>query len=84
MIPEKDLEALLRNRLHDTMPSQKIDDLVSEIKSLGDGWEEVTAAHRDMGYSMSVNCADICWFADHVYQGDAIRLYCKKKVAVTS
>ncbi len=84
MIPEKDLEALLRNRLNDSMPSQKIDDLVSEIKSLGDGWEEVTVTHRDMGYSMSVNCSDICWFADHVYQGEAIKLYCKKKVAVTS
>ncbi len=52
MIPEKELEALLRNRLHETMPSQKIDDLVSEIKSLGDGWEEVSVSHRDMGYSM--------------------------------
>ena len=84
MIPEKDLEALLRNRLHETMPSQKIDEMVSEIKSLGDGWEEVTVGHRDTGYSMSVNCADICWFADHVYQGEVIKLYSKKKVAATS
>jgi len=81
MIPEKELEALLRNRLHETMPSQKIDELVSEIKSLGDGWEEVTVGHRDMGYSMSVNCADICWFADHVCQGEAIRDDSKKRVA---
>ena len=79
MIPEKELEALLRSRLKQDLPDQKIDELLGEIRSLGGTWEEVPAGHRDMGYSMSVNCADICWLADQIYQGAEIKVYWKKK-----
>jgi hypothetical protein len=79
MIPRKELRKLLQDRLRNVMSDDKVDQLVSEILDLEGGWEEMDISHRDMGYSVSVNCPDICWLADQVDQGSVIRLYRKKK-----
>jgi hypothetical protein len=81
MVPRRELEELLQNRLKGVLPQQEFRDLVTEIERLEDDWEEMKVAHREMGYSMSVNCPDICWLADQVYSGAQIKLYRRKKAA---
>ena len=81
MVPRRELEELLQNRLTGVLPQQEFRELVNEIERLEDDWEEMNVAHREMGYSMSVNCPDICWLADQVYNGAQIKLYRRKKTA---
>ena len=81
MVPRRELEELLQNRLKGVLPQHEFRDLVTEIERLEDNWEEMNVAHREMGYSMSVNCPDICWLADQVYNGAQIKLYRRKKTA---
>ncbi len=79
MIPRKELINLLRDRLKGAVSPEKVDDLAGEIMNLEGEWEEMDVSHRDMGYSVSVNCQDICWLADQVDRGAVIKLYRKKK-----
>jgi hypothetical protein len=79
MIPRRELTELLQSRLTTYMPTEKVDELISAILGLEADWEELDVAHRDMGYSMSVNCPDICWLADQVDRGAVFKLYRKKK-----
>ncbi len=79
MIPQKELEELLRNRLRESVAPQQVESLIAEISKLSNGWEEMDVSHKDMGYSMSVTCPDICWLADQIYQGAVIRIFRKKK-----
>ena len=81
MVPKRELEELLENRLTGILPQQEFRDLVTEIERLEGDWEEMNVAHREMGYSMSVNCPDICWLADQVYNGAQIKMYRRKKAA---
>ncbi len=78
MIPRTELAELLRNRLSDSLSQEKLDELANEILNLEAGWEELDVSHKEMGYSMSVNCPDICWLADQVDHGSVIRMYRKK------
>lgn len=80
MIPQNELEELLRNRLKDSITPQQIELLLGDVTKLSNEWEEMDVTHKEMGYSMSVNCPDICWLADQVYQGARIRMFRKKKV----
>ena len=79
MIPRIQLEHLLEEKLKDHLPPQELTGLMAELSHLDDEWEEVDVSHREMGYSLSVNCPDICWLADQVYQGEQFKLYRKKK-----
>jgi hypothetical protein len=79
MIPRRELEELLEDRLKGILPRQEFRELVTEIDCLEDEWEEMNVAHREMGYSMSVNCPDICWLANQVYNGAQIKLYRRRK-----
>ena len=81
MIPRTELADLLRNRLGDYLPKAKLDELATEILNLEAGWEEIDISHKEMGYSMSVNCSDICWLADQVDHGAVIKMYKKKPAA---
>jgi hypothetical protein len=79
MIPRRELSELLQQRLTAYMPAEKVEELIGDILGLEEGWEELDVAHRDMGYSMSVNCSDICWLADQVDRGAVFKLFRKKK-----
>jgi hypothetical protein len=81
MVPRRELQELLQNRLKAVLAQQEFRDLLTEIDRLEDDWEEMNVAHREMGYSMSVNCPDICWLADQVYNGAKIKLYRRRKTA---
>ncbi len=61
------------------MPHDKLQELVNEIVALEGDWEEMSVSHSDMGYSASVNCADICWLAEQVDRGAVIKLFRKRK-----
>ena len=78
MIPRTELAGLLRNRLGAYLSNEKLDELATEILSLEGGWEELDVSHKEMGYSMSVNCTDICWLAEQVDHGAVIKM-CRKK-----
>ncbi len=79
MLVREELGKLMQARLGGTVPGQKIDELVEEILALESGWEEMQISHGDMGYSMSVNCSEICWLAEQVDRGSTIKMYRRKK-----
>ena len=81
MIPRTELADLLQKRLGNYLTKEKLDELTAEILNLEAGWEEVDVSHKEMGYSMSINCSDICWLADQVDRGQVIRMYRKKPAA---
>ncbi len=78
MIPGKELMDLLKNRLRERLAPKEIERLAAEISALESGWDEVDVAFGDMGYSVSVGCADICWLADQVDRGGVFKIYRKK------
>lgn len=78
MMPSKELLELLQGRLHDRLAPAEIEKLAADILTLEGGWEEVNVAFSDMGYSVSVGCADICWLADQVDRGGVFKIYRKK------
>ena len=80
MIPHEDLEQILLSRLESLLPSEQIAELVSEIEQIENEWEEVQVQHRQMGYSMSLNCPDICWLADQIFKGEILKFHRKKKL----
>jgi len=80
MIPRSELLELLRKRLQDALPPQRINELAGEILELESGWEELDIVHSDMGYSMSDRCADMCWLAEQIDRGAIIKLVRKKKL----
>jgi len=79
MIHPAELELLLKRKLEGTLSQEKLADLFREIQALNDQWEEVPISHREMGYSMSVNCPDICCLAEQIYEGNVFKFYRKKK-----
>lgn len=81
MIPRKELTDLLESRLQGVLPRQSLDGLIEEVLSLEKGWEELQVSHRDMGYSMSVLCTDICWLAEQIEKGAVIKMFRKKPAA---
>ncbi len=81
MIPEKELMDLLKDRLQGKLAAADIEKLAAEIAQIGGGWEEVHIPFSDMGYSVSVGCADICWLADQVDRGGVFKIYRKKCAA---
>lgn len=78
MLSDKELTELLQNRLRNHLTPAEIEKLVADILALENGWEEVGIAPSDMGYSVSVGCADICWLADQVDRGAVFKIYRKK------
>jgi hypothetical protein len=81
MIPRNELAELLRNRLQEHLPQDKIDQLVGDILSLESEWEEMNVPHRDMGYTQSDLCSSICWLADQTEHGAVIKFQRKKKLS---
>ena len=79
MIHPAELELLLKRKLEGTLSQEKLADLFRQIQALNDQWEEVPISHREMGYSMSVNCPDICCLAEQIYEGNVFKFYRKKK-----
>jgi len=79
MILRNELMELLRDRLHDHLPQDKIESLTGEILALENGWEEMNISHQDLGYSHSDLCSSICWLANQTEEGSVIKLFRKKK-----
>ncbi len=79
MISRNELMELLHERLQDSLPQDRIDQLAGDILAVEEGWEEMEISHHDMGYSRSDLCSSICWLADETEHGSVIRLFRKKK-----
>jgi hypothetical protein len=75
MIPRMELGKLLKDRLRGLVPPEKVEELLSAIDELDEGWEELEVTHRDMGYSVRAVCPDICSLTEQVDRGAAFRLY---------
>ncbi len=78
MIPLRELIELLQSKLGNRISTEEIERIAADITALEEGWEEINIAHSDMGYSLSVGCADICWLADQVEHGAAFKIFRKK------
>jgi hypothetical protein len=79
MIPRRELTELLRTRLLDFIPPKVTEKLINDILLLEEEWEEINVEHREMGYSTSINCSEICWLASQVEQGATFKIYRKKR-----
>jgi hypothetical protein len=75
MIPRRELAKLLEDRLRELVPPEKVEELLSAIDELDEGWEELEVTHRDLGYSVPAVCPDICSLAEQVDRGAAFKLY---------
>ena len=84
MIPRKELTELLRTRLLDFIPPKVTEKLINDILLLEEEWEEINVEHKDMGYSTSIDCSNICWLASQVEQGAVFKIYRKRKPADSS
>lgn len=78
MIPHHELTELLRSKLGNEIPPDRIERIAADIAALEDTWEEVPITHSDMGYSVAVGCADICWLADQIDHGAVFKIFRKK------
>jgi hypothetical protein len=79
MLPRRELNELLEQRLRGLVPGETIAQLADEIAGLETEWEEVEVTHRDMGYSVADRCSDICWLAEQIDRGAVMKFYRKKK-----
>jgi hypothetical protein len=80
MIPRKELTELLRTRLLDFIPPKVTEKLITDILLLEEEWEEINVEPREMGYSTSIDCSNICWLANQVEQGAVFKIYRKKQL----
>ena len=81
MIVRSELTALLAGRLGDRLPQEEIAALAEEIDGLEAGWEEVRFDPRAMGYTMSVECEDICSLAEAIGKGQEVRFFRRRASA---
>jgi hypothetical protein len=77
MFPRGELEELLGRRLTPVVPAQVIRQLIIEIESLSDAWEEMDLAHLDGESCSVVNCVD-CWLEEQRDRGIDVRVYLKR------
>ncbi len=80
MIIKSEVCTLLEQRLGGQLSGDEISALAAEIEELQTGWEEVHFDSQEMGYTLSVECLDICALAEAVGQGKEIRFF-KRRVS---
>lgn len=78
MIPRRELVNLVRNRLQENLPLQKVEQLMTEIEGLGERWEEVNVTQLKTDSCLAVNCFD-CWLEEQLRQGAVVKLFFNKK-----
>lgn len=83
MVVRNELLALLQQRLKGRLPDNEIARLAEEIAGLDQEWEEVDIDPETMGYTLSVDCPDICALAEAISKGEEFRFF-RKKVSASS
>lgn len=63
-------------------PIEQVAAAANAIVGIEDEWQEITSHESQFGYHSSVQCGDICYLAERVRDGDAIRVFVKKAVVV--
>lgn len=73
MVDRQKLETVLSRRFPGATHDQ-IAAAANAIMGLGDEWEEICGEPQEFGYSVSVQCADICSLAREAEAGTEFRL----------
>jgi hypothetical protein len=73
MLDRQKLETILSRRFPGAS-SDQIASAANAIMGLQDEWEEVVGDDEDLGYHVSVQCADICSLARAAEEGTEFRL----------
>lgn len=79
MIVRDDLVKSLKRKLDGRLSEAEIDALAKEITGLQGDWEEINIDPQEMGYTMSVDCSDICALAEAIAKGREIRFFMRKE-----
>ncbi len=66
MIPKQDVVRLLEEHLGKNCLQETVDKIAQEIVDLESEWEELPFAEEEMGYTMKVDCQDICFLAAQI------------------
>ncbi|MBI2835169.1 MAG: hypothetical protein HYX76_12160 [Acidobacteria bacterium] len=80
MIDREKVLTILQKRFPGASTDQ-IAAAANAIVGLEDEWQEVTSQDTELGYHVSVNCADICYLAEEAQAGAEFRIF-RRKVAV--
>ncbi len=80
MIPKSEIEATLVKHFGASCSEEKIHAVSGELANLEMEWEEMDIKFQDLGLSMSVQCSDICFLAEHLLAGDKIRFFRKREL----
>lgn len=56
----------------------RLEGAASRVMALFEAWEEIPLVDEEMGYSMKVDCTDICKLAQLLEQGAVVKVFRKK------
>ncbi len=79
MIPKQDVARLLEKHLGKNCLQETVDKIAQEIVDLELEWEELPFSEEEMGYTMKVDCQDICFLAEQIQKGAIVRLFRKRE-----
>jgi hypothetical protein len=74
MIDREKVLAVLRKRFPGSTPDQ-FAAAANAIVGLADEWQDVTGHEPELGYHVSVQCAEICYLAEQARQGAQFRFF---------
>ncbi len=83
MIDREKLVAVLRKRFPSATP-QQVAAAANAIMGLDDEWQEVSGRDAEMGYHVSANCADICYFAHECQRGAEFKIFLRPRTTGTA
>jgi hypothetical protein len=78
MIDREKVLAVLHKRFPSSTPEERAA-AANAIVGLEDEWVDVTSREREMGYSSSAHCAEICFLADQREQGAELRILIRRQ-----
>ncbi len=78
MFGKNEVVRVLEKHLGADRSKESIQELAREIVELEKEWEEVPIVDEEMGYTLKVDCQDICALAEQIQKGAIIRLFRKR------
>ncbi|MBI4481977.1 MAG: hypothetical protein HY652_03705 [Acidobacteria bacterium] len=58
--------------------ASRLESAASRIVALFEAWEEIPLVDEEMGYSLKVDCTDICKLAQMLEEGAVVKVFRKK------
>ena len=78
MIGKNEIVQVLEKHLGSDRSKESIQKLAQELVALEKDWEELQFEEEEMGYTMKVDCGDICFLAEQIQKGATVRIFRKR------